>query len=296
MKNRFLLLLIIVSFFSFADDLDDIKEMTIDETKDYAIEQLNAIKNSNLQKVPNTLDPKVEEKLKEEEKKQRIEEIESNSTLSDEEKLKRIEALETVIDAPKKVAPASAKHSITVSLFYPFFMGSANEKMVNIAYSSDRPKVEINGGIDFFMKFVLVDYLLINGGFSWGGSFGYKDDGTGQSKSGNLFSLINFRAGLGGIYPIYDWFSVYGGLNIGYMHTSGGSYMEAISSTYKNALVSMFVVQPFIGMDFEIAESLALSFKFDYAYGISGVNNGLKTNQRETVHYPAIYLGIGFLF
>lgn len=190
--------------------------------------------------------------------------------------------------------------SITVSLFYPFYMGSAvdfiNQYSFDPNYGGIPVKTKLNGGIDVEVRGAVLDYLLVGGGFSWAGTFLFDSQNNHVTTSNSSMKSLSLRGLIGGIYPIAPWVSFFGGLQGGFFMLMGSDYLESIHSEYKDIVVPCGMVAPFVGFDFILSGGFSLSLKFDFTAGFSGRSNSLNRDRIETIYYPGIYFGCGMVF
>ncbi len=222
------------------------------------------------------------------------------------ESLEDFEASEEIKDSSDSISSDSVKPTFTVSLFYPFFMGSAIDRFVSLATdSSISPNAvpfesKVNGGLDLHFHYAVLDYLIVSAGASWASYYNFIRNSSDKVESGMLFTSFNFRAGIGGIYPILNILQFIGGMDLGFWYIVSGNYLTSINQNYKDLGAPAFLMEPYIGLDVEVQKGLAISFRFDYALTVSGKKNSLvvddPNNSIYFTHYPGIYLGLGFQF
>lgn len=222
---------------------------------------------------------------------------EENSRLSDTEKSAEVQT-EPVPSSPS--GRPAARTSLTVSLFYPFYMGTGVDFVEDYAfdpnYGGTPVAVKLNGGVDIELRWVILKYLLVGGGFSWGGTFLFDDTNNFLDTSNSSMKVLTLRALIGGIYPLASWVSVFGGIQGGYLQLLESGYLKAINAQYDEIALPCGMVAPFVGFDFILQEGFSLSLKADFTAGFSSSNNLLNRNRIETVMYPGIYLGFGMVF
>ncbi len=200
----------------------------------------------------------------------------------------------------------SVKPTFSVSIFYPFFMGSSVDRYVSLATdASITPNAvpfnaSVNGGMDLHFHYSIYDYLIVSGGFSLSSCYNFIKNSSDKTESGVLFTTLNFRAGLGGIYPILNILQIMSGAELGFLFITSGSYLASLDINYKNLSAPSFLFEPYLGFDVEIQKGLAFSFRFDYSLAVSGKKNSLEkddpSNSSYFTHYPSIFVGLGFQF
>ncbi len=207
-------------------------------------------------------------------------------------------SVESVQMSPAK-RPA-ARTSLTVSLFYPFYMGTGVDFVEDYAfdpnYGGTPVAVKLNGGVDIELRWVILKYLLVGGGFSWSGTFLFDDTNNFLDTSNSSMKVLTLRALVGGIFPLASWVSVFGGIQGGFLQLLESGYLKAINAKYDEIALPCGMVAPFFGFDFILQEGFSLSLKADFTAGFSSPNNLLNRNRVETVMYPGIYLGFGMVF
>lgn len=207
---------------------------------------------------------------------------------------------ETTPPAEGAVRTAKARTSVTVSLFYPFYMGSGvdfiNDYAFNPDYGGTPVATTLNGGVDIELRFVVVDYLLLGGGFSWGGTFLFDSANEYLEDDNSSMKVLTLRALIGGIYPIASWLSFFGGVQGGFLQLIESGYLKAINAQYDEIALPCGMIAPFVGFDFILSGDFSISLKADFTAGFSAKNNLLNRNRIESVMYPGIYLGFGMVF
>lgn len=198
------------------------------------------------------------------------------------------------------VRKSSGRSSLTVSFFYPFYMGTGVDFVEDYAfdpnYGGTPVAIKLNGGVDIELRWVVLKYLLVGGGFSWGGTFLFDDTNDFLDTSNSSMKVLTLRALVGGIYPVASWVSFFGGLQVGYLQLLESGYLKAINAQYDEIALPCGMVAPFVGFDFILQEGFSLSLKADFTAGFSSSNNLLNRDRIETVMYPGIYLGFGMVF
>lgn len=193
-----------------------------------------------------------------------------------------------------------ARTSVTVSLFYPFYMGSGVDFVSDYAFNPDYGgtpvSTTLNGGVDIELRFVVADYLLLGGGFSWGGTFLFDSANEYLEEDNSSMKVLTLRALIGGIYPIASWVSFFGGVQGGFLQLIESGYLKAINAQYDEIALPCGMIAPFVGFDFILSGDFSISLKADFTAGFSSRNNLLNRNRIESVMYPGIYLGFGMVF
>lgn len=201
---------------------------------------------------------------------------------------------------PQANRKAKARTSLTVSLFYPFYMGTGVDFVEDYAfdpnYGGTPVASKLNGGVDIELRWVLLDHLLIGGGFSWGGTFLFDDTNNFLETSNSSMKVLTLRALIGGIYPLASWVSFFGGVQGGFLQLLESGYLKAINAQYDEIALPCGMIAPFVGFDFILQGGFSISLKADFTAGFSSPNNLLNRSRVETVMYPGIYLGFGMIF
>lgn len=202
------------------------------------------------------------------------------------------------VEAPKK--QVKARTTVTFSLFYPHYMGSAVKFVEDYAFDPNYGGTPVasrgNMGADAEVRIVVKKYMLVGFGLSWGGTFLFDDNNGGMfDEAGSSMKVVTARALLGGIYPITPWVSFFGGVQGGYLQMLESGYLKAINSHFDEVALPCGMVAPFCGFDF-ILSGFCISIKADFTAAFSSSHNLLNRNRIETILYPAIYVGCGLAF
>ncbi|MBN2652918.1 MAG: hypothetical protein JXR63_11090 [Spirochaetales bacterium] len=222
------------------------------------------------------------------------EEVEKDQEAQDAEKAQAAEEVVEPSDAVK-IQPFIPRFIISVK--YPFTVGTVPDFFYNqLEGVNVREYSAVNAAIDIHLMYPFLDHLLLTGGLTFGSSNIFPEDPN--LKVDALFSMMHLRLGLGGGFRALDWLQFSGGLEIGFFHIGPGGFYALNSFTdpneTKDRTVMGFSMTPFVALDFLVSKTIAITFKFDYQYGIVPKDNNLETGKIEHFHNPAISIGLGF--
>jgi hypothetical protein len=184
---------------------------------------------------------------------------------------------------------------LVVSGKYPFVLGSVPKFFYGqMEDGGIKDYTAVNGAVDIHIMYPFLDHLIVSGGLTFGSSNIFTED----YKTSELFTFMQIRMGLGGALRFTEWLQFGGGLEFGYCHMAPGGFYNQNELTNPNDTVDRTIMgasfNPYVNLDFLITETVILSFKFDYQYGIIPSKNTLESGEVESFHFPALSFGLGF--